>query len=82
MSFYAIRDGEMMLSATGMALLFGLSLEEVNEAARRACTEEGWLIPAEWMRRGRLRSKEAQAATGDEDLHSVLIYWLGREGVR
>lgn len=82
MNFYAIRDGEVMLSAEGMALLFGLTVDEVYEASRRAASEEGWLIPEAWARRGRLRSKEAQAATGDEDLHSVLVYWLGREGIR
>ena len=79
---YAIHDGEPMLSAKGMAVLFGLPLDEITEAGRRANSEEGWLIPEGWMRRGRLRSKEAQAATGGTDMDSVLAYWLDKEGIR
>lgn len=79
---YAIHDGEPMLSAKGMAVLFGLPLDEIQEASRRAGTKEQLLIPADWMRRGRLRAKEAQAATGETDMHSALMYWYGKEGVR
>lgn len=81
-NFFAIHNGEVMLSLEGMAVLFGLPVSEIEEAARRANTNEGWLIPEEWMRRGRLRAKEAQAATGQEDMESALSYWLGREGLR
>lgn len=81
-NFFAIHNGEVMLSLEGMAVLFGLPVSEIEEAARRANTDEGWLIPEEWMRRGRLRAKEAQAATGQEDMESALSYWLGREGLR
>ena len=81
-NFFAVHNGEVMLSLEGMAVLFGLPVSEIEEAARRANTDEGWLIPEEWMRRGRLRAKEAQAATGQEDMESALSYWLGREGLR
>lgn len=79
---YEIQDGEPMISAKGMAVLFGLPLDEIHEASRRAGTSEQFLIPADWMRRGRLRAKEAQAATGETDMLSGLKYWFNKEGVR
>ena len=81
-NFFSIHNGEVMLSLEGMAVLFGLPVAEIEEAARRAGTDEGWLIPEDWMRRGRLRAKEAQAATGQEDMESALSYWVGKEGIR
>lgn len=69
-------DGEPMLDAAGMALMFGVTAADVqalkffNGASR---------IPDEWVRRGRRRTREAAAHIGSSDFHDVLAYWAQRD---
>lgn len=67
---------EPMLDDRAMMLLFG-----VDPAAIRALpTVDGAArIPREWVKRGRRRTREAQAATGSTDLLDVLQYWAERD---
>jgi hypothetical protein len=61
------------LSCDGMALLLG-----VNRAAVKALGELGGTsrtLPEAWIESGRARSREARAATGEDDMLSSLIYW-------
>lgn len=67
---------EPMLDDQAMMLLFG-----VDPAAIRALpvVDGAPRIPREWVKRGRRRTREAQAATGCTDLLDVLRYWADRD---
>lgn len=62
-----IRDinGEPMLDATGMGLMFGVKPEEIPTGP----------FPAELIQQGRRRAGEAKAHTGRSDFESVVRYW-------
>jgi hypothetical protein len=72
-----LHNGEPMVSADGMALLFGVSVDKVRGI--------GGAIPPLWIKAGRRRAREAMAATGRDDMCSALAYWarmdLGVEAV-
>lgn len=84
MSAYA-KDigGEPMISTAAMALLFGVAEELCNAEIKRqrGSGAEGFVPPGEWIRNGRRRQKEYQAATGRNDMRGALDYWAEREEV-
>ncbi|MDV2477844.1 hypothetical protein F8M49_25050 [Rhodococcus zopfii] len=76
---YRYIDGEPVLSAAGMALLLGVTEEQMCAQAARsgtAITE----LPEAWVKSGRRRSKEYQAATGRDDVLGALEFWQARDG--
>jgi hypothetical protein len=69
-------DAEPILDSQAMALLFGVSVQDVlalpmHDGASR--------IPNEWVRRGKRRTKEAQAHTGSDFILDILLYWAQKD---
>lgn len=77
---YTIRltevDGEPMLDAAGMALMFGVAIEDVHHLPFAGGASP---IPREWLQRGRRRTREAAAHIGSAEFHDVLAYWARRD---
>lgn len=69
-------DGEPMVDAEGMALMFG-----VDPAAARALpvVNGGSHIPREWIKRGRRRAREAMAHNGSGAMLDALEYWARKD---
>ena len=67
-------NGEPMMSADAMALLFGIDAKTI----RYQLALSG-VVPPEWLRAGRRRASEAAAATGSRDVFDVLRYWARRD---
>ena len=68
--------GENLLDMTAMALLFGVTVAEINAlpSADGALT-----LPAKWLRQGRRRANEAKAHTGSDELFDALRYWARKD---
>lgn len=75
---YRYIDGEPVLSAAGMAVLLGVTEEQMRTLAATHGTDVAH-IPAEWVKAGRRRAKEYQAATGRDDMLGALEYWAEKE---
>ena len=71
--------GEPMLSADGMALLFGVPADEIRAHAREHGNGPD-ALPDAWARQGRRRAAEARAATGDDSMHAALMYYAQQTG--
>jgi hypothetical protein len=69
-------DTEPMLDAQSMALLFGVSINDVHVLPMKDGTSP---IPREWVRRGKRRANEAQAHTGSDFILDILQYWAHRD---
>jgi hypothetical protein len=72
-------DGEPMMSATAMGLLFGIDTDTVEQYMRTNIVGGALRFPPEWIKAGRRRSKEAAAATGSNDVFDILAYWARRD---
>lgn len=68
-------DGEPMLSADALSLLFGVTAEAITAHSTHPATS----FPRAWIKAGRRRTSEAAAATGSRDLLDVLAYWAKRD---
>lgn len=75
---YRYIDGEPMLAPKGMSLLLGIPLEEIQAESNRH-NGQPWNLPNDWIKSGKRRSKEYQAATGRDDMLGALEYWARRE---
>ncbi|MFX1757253.1 hypothetical protein [Rhodococcus sp. As11] len=71
-------DGEPVVSAKGLALLLGVSEDQVRALAQFRGTGVD-ALPPEWVKAGLRRAKEYQAATGHDDMLGALEYWAARE---
>lgn len=71
-------DGEPMLTPLGVAVLFGVTEEQVRELGNGAGASA--VLPSAWIRQGKRRSKEYQAHTGRDDMRGALHWWADREG--
>lgn len=74
---YRYIDGEPVLSAAGMALLLGVTEEQMRAQAERSGTGIA-ALPEAWVKSGIRRRKEFEAATGRTDVLGALEYWSGR----
>lgn len=63
-------DGEPMMDATGIALMFGITPDEIPV---------GEPFSRELLQQGRRRAGEAKAHTGQSDFESVLTYWARKD---
>jgi hypothetical protein len=72
-------NGEPMVSADGMALLFGVSVELVRALSAKSTRAGQTPMPEAWLKAGRRRAREAMAATGHSDMCSALAYWARRD---
>lgn len=70
-------NGEPMMSADALALLFGLDAKRVRDYM--TINAGGIAFPSEWLRAGRRRASEAAAATGSRDVFDVLAFWARRD---
>lgn len=69
-------NGEPMLDAASMALMFGVHVADVEaliflDGAAR--------IPDAWLQQGRRRTREAAAHIGSAEFHDVLAYWARKD---
>ena len=69
-------DTEPMLDNEAMALLFGVTVADVNALPKQNGVSP---IPREWARRGKQRAKEAQAHTGSDFILDLLQYWARKD---
>lgn len=76
---YTYVDGEPVVSVKGLAILLGVPLDQVRALALFRGTGVG-ALPPEWVKAGKRRSKEYQAATGRDDMLGALEYWAAKEG--
>lgn len=72
-------DGEPMMSATAVGLLFGLDSGTVEQYMTANIIGGALRFPPEWIKAGKRRSKEAAAATGSNDVFDILAYWAKRD---
>ena len=71
-----IRDGEPLIDNQCLALLLGVEVE----ALRGLPIQNGSTsVPADWVKRGRRRAREAQAHTGSTAMLDSLRYWAMRD---
>jgi len=70
--------GVPVISTEEFALLFGVSPADVRSELERQDSKGAFKIPADWVRTGRLRTKEYQAATGRTDMRGAIAYYRGR----
>lgn len=69
-------DTEPMLDAQAMALLFGVSVQDVLALPLQNGASP---IPNEWVRRGKRRAKEAMAHAGSDFILDILAFWAQRD---
>ncbi|OBI28187.1 hypothetical protein [Mycolicibacter sinensis] len=72
-------NGEPMMSATAMGLLFAIDASTVEQYMKTNIVGGALRFPPEWIRAGKRRSKEAAAATGSNDVFDILAYWARRD---
>ncbi|MEZ7240779.1 hypothetical protein QYS60_23775 [Rhodococcus sp. GXMU-t2271] len=75
---YRYIDGEPTLSAAGMALLLGVTEEQMRAQAERSGTGIA-ALPEAWVKAGNRRRKEYEAATGRTDMLGALAYWQAQK---
>lgn len=68
--------GEPMIGPAGMSLLFGVTEAE----AKQLRVDHGAThLPADWIKRGRRRAKEAKRWGADESMLGALEYWAAKD---
>jgi hypothetical protein len=72
-------NGVEVMSADALALLFGVPADAITEYLRRNIINDMTAFPAEWLKAGKRRVKEASAATGTNQLLEILEYWADRD---
>jgi hypothetical protein len=72
-------DGEPMLSADALSLLFGIDADLITAHSKRSTVDGRTPFPAASLQAGRRRTSEAAAAVGSRDLFDVLNYWAQRD---
>lgn len=72
-------NGEPMMSATAIGLLFGIDADTVEHHMKTHIVKGALRFPPEWVKAGKRRSKEAAAATGSNDVFDILAYWAKRD---
>ncbi|MGV0778735.1 hypothetical protein [Mycolicibacterium elephantis] len=69
-------DGEPMISATGMSLLLGVPVTEVEQLRAGYGTS---YLPADWVQRGQRRAKEAKRWGRSDAMLDALAYWAQKD---
>lgn len=72
-------DGEPMLSSDALSLLFGVGADLIKACSLKRTRDGYTSFPEAWLKAGRRRAKEAAAATGENDLFTILSYWAKRD---
>ncbi|WP_406816191.1 hypothetical protein [Mycobacterium sp. M23085] len=72
-------NGEPLIDATALSLLFGVGEELVTALSARDTTNGYTTFPPEWIRNGRRRAREAFAHTKSNDMVSSLTYWARKD---
>lgn len=71
-------DGEPLLDAEGMALLYGATADEIR-SHMTSDDHDPTKLPLELRKQGRRRAREAMAHTSIDSVQSALEYWADRE---
>jgi hypothetical protein len=74
-------NGEILCSAEGVALLVGVSADEIRAQAMPNEYEAAKWLPPQWLKAARRRAREAMAYTGADDF-AVGLGLLGAQGAR
>jgi len=69
-------DGEPVLGAAGMSLLFGVAVSEVEQLRVVHGTTH---LPVTWVVRGKRRAKEAKRWGSTDSMLSGLAYWAAKD---
>jgi hypothetical protein len=72
-------NGEPILGAEGLALLYGVSVDEIRSYATPGDFDTTEWLPLELRKQGRRRAREAMAATGIDSVQSALEYFADLE---
>ena len=78
---YEDLDGQPVVSTAGMAVLLGVS----HSAVQKHAAQHGSgviALPSDWVRAGKRRQKEFEAATGESGMKAAIDYFFALEGVR
>lgn len=67
------------ISTTDFAALLGVSAEELHAEYERQGRPERFEVPETWVKNGRRRSKEYQAATGRNDMSGAIAHYSDRK---
>lgn len=65
-------NGEPMLDSHALSLMFGVRTEEIQALP---VADGAKVIPREWIKRGRRRTREAAAHIGSAKFLDVLTFW-------
>ena len=68
-------NGEPMLDDVGTALLFGIQPEQLAGLV----ADGPAALPAEWVKQGRRRAREAMSRTGTTAMVDAMAYWAGKD---
>jgi hypothetical protein len=72
--------GEPIVMVSALALIVGVTVDEVRSVLGDVGTADFMSLPDEWIWAARLRAIEAQAATGDNNLSIALLYFAQKNG--
>lgn len=69
-------DGEPTIGPAGMSLLFGVTEAEAKQLRVDHGTTH---LPADWIKRGKRRAKEAKRWGSDDSMLGALDYWAAKD---
>lgn len=72
-------NGQDVMSADALALLWGVPPDEIAAYMKHHIINDMTAFPAEWLKAGKRRVKEASAAVGTNQLLEILEYWAARD---
>ncbi|MDV6275402.1 hypothetical protein R3Q06_18055 [Rhodococcus erythropolis] len=80
---YTYVNGEPMISAEGMSVLYGIPLDVVHAEFERQGGRDNTgplTVPGSWTASGRARTEEYKRVTGGDDILGALEFWAKRDG--
>jgi hypothetical protein len=72
-------DGVEVMSCDALSLLFGVSAADITAHMKSHVMHDMTAFPADWLKAGKRRVKEASAATGTNSLLEILEFWAARD---
>jgi hypothetical protein len=72
-------DGDQLLNADALALLFGVDAALIKAYGRNNITDGHVTFPPEWIKRGKRRAREALAHNGSNAMLDSLQYWARKD---
>lgn len=72
-------NGVEVMSTDALSLLFGVPADAITAHMKSHIIHDMTAFPAEWLKAGKRRVKEASASTGTNQLLEILEYWADRD---